>query len=349
MFVLGKHRWRVALAMLAVAATSIAGCGADDDQERDRVEQRIETLQTAFDTRDLRDACRGMTERAQLLITYMAHAAAPSCEASLRRLKGWMANGDRSVIGPAPAVEDVDVDGRRAVATIEQRGSRPYSVRMASSGERWKLDGVFDAGASTFQELSDVPPDPPSPPPPTSGDGDAAEVSTSASDGDACPSVRLGGAGGVSGGCVLSLSRAKLTMSVLNLFGRMPLADCRLRLTLHVDSRGRTWADDFQTVGPRACGDIRGCESNQLSSQHRPWHGRIERGPDGRLRHRFVDVCLDTCVGEYRGDWAVGMKRHGRGWRLRSSAAMVGSSGWLFKGTLDSRPSELAVTAGSSG
>ena len=299
--------------IVALGIVVIPGCGGATDG--DKIEDRLTAVQVAFDAGDLRTACQGMTERAKLLIGFMAHSAATTCPLDLRRVRGWMADGERSEIGPAPRVVDVNVDGRHAKATVEQPGSPPYSVRLARRGDDWKLDGVFDAGASTFQEFSDVPPDRGPPPGPVTSA--AAPV----------------GAPTCEPTCEIE-AQSPMRLTVLNAFGRMFLSKCTIHFTLRVDADGSTTTNDFYAAGENACGDVRACATNQTNTRHRAWNGQIERTSDGKLRHRFVDVCLDTCVGEYRGDWAVGIERRGTGWRLQSDSAMVGTTGWLFDGAI---------------
>jgi hypothetical protein len=312
-------------AVLGVGAT---GCGSSgDDGERDAIETRLTSLQSAFAANSPERVCRHLTERAVQLISWMAHEVSADCPAAVKRIRTWMGNGEREVVGARPKLTDVEVKGRQATATVERPDSAPYSVRFAEAKTGWKLDGVFDAGTSTFQEHSNVPFD--SGPPPEPADADADE-------GTPVEPTRP---------AEIEVVDAPVNISVLNLFGRMPLSRCTLHMTLEIDASGATRTDDFYVGGENACGDIRGCDSNEMNSRHAAWTGRIERAPDGALQHRFDDVCLDTCVGMYRGSWTVGLERTAKGWRLRSDGQMVGRTGWIFDGSMPARGDELEVAS----
>lgn len=314
------------------------GCGGDPD-DRPALEQRLETIQEAFDRPDLARVCDLMTQRARTLLVYMAHGQDLTCSKNLATVRKWMANGRRSVIGPAPDPVGFEFNNGGARAIVQRVGESPYAVRVAETQDGWKLDGLFDAGTSQkFQGHSGVPFDPA----PTV-DGVARNTAPLRAAG--CPRVRTAGARGVGGGCIIEVSRASLRVSLMNLFGRMRFTRCDVRLKLHVDGAGRTWTNDFVAVGGQACGDIRACASDKRNSHHPPWEGQVERAPDGSLRLRFRNVCLDTCIGMYQGAWAMRLERTGDVWRLRSDKAMVGRTGWIFDGSMPAKGAYIRFAA----
>jgi hypothetical protein len=67
-----------------------------------------------------------------------------------------------------------------------------------------------------------------------------------------------------------------------------------------------------------------------------PRHGAIQRAGDGRLLLQIHDLCLDTCVGRFAGDWVVEVAQGSDAWRLRADRTAVGTSGWVFDGTMES-------------
>lgn len=350
MLVSGRS-WKVfvACATLFGIACATTGCGSDDSVDRGVIEARLSALQESFDASDMVRACQQLTPRAKALIGSMGHASPEGCREDLAKIRKWMANGDRRVIGPAPRFLEVEGDADSARATVRPPGTEPYAVRFANHGGRWKLDGVFDAGTASLQEGSRVPPDEGEPELSGAEDGAPVEVSFDRkSKRLPCPKT-TGDEIGRDSDCRIEVTPTAVDASVLNPFGRMPFATCDVEFTLHVEPDGRTWTDDF--VGrsggagySAACGDFEAC-GIRASGGHMRWTGRITMGPERELRHRFTDMCLDTCVGKFRGDWTVDLRKSDRGWRLRADDAMVGVSGWTIDGEMRARTTALSFSA----
>jgi hypothetical protein len=108
--------------------------------------------------------------------------------------------------------------------------------------------------------------------------------------------------------------------------------------TLRLNDLGRIWIDELKTSGAIACNDVELCRANFV---HRPWVGQI----DDDMRAR-INVCLATCIGEFRDQLVLDLERERSRWRLVARDEVVGPGGWEIDGkwrlsaaTLSVRPS----------
>ena len=130
-----------------VVAVGLAGCGGDDEPDRDSPERTVNSYLTALAEGDGERACEELTPDAQaelsgLLATQLGLARLKDCVAMAEQL------GD--VLGPATAEElldgdagDVRVDG--ATATASPPGG-PARIRLVRRGGDWQIDEHLEGG-----------------------------------------------------------------------------------------------------------------------------------------------------------------------------------------------------------
>jgi hypothetical protein len=130
------------------------------------------------------------------------------------------------------------------------------------------------------------------------------------------------------GGCSdFITSRNRLRFTVRTLAGDMPFARCLYNYDLQIDGSGRTLIDGMISAGKNPCNDVRPCP-NAKHTDWLPWHGRIERRAGGFI-HR-VDACVDTCLGQFKGELIMRLEERGGSWRATAVQSQVGSSGFVF-------------------
>lgn len=126
------------------------------------------------------------------------------------------------------------------------------------------------------------------------------------------------------------LSRGRLDFSIRTLAGELPFARCLYNYDLQVDGSGRTRMSGIISAGENPCNDVRPCK-NATRPGWAPWEGRIVREPDGGLLHR-VDACIDTCLGQFKGQLVMRLDKRGRAWRASVRRDFVGTSGFVLEG-----------------
>lgn len=133
----------------------------------------------------------------------------------------------------------------------------------------------------------------------------------------------------VLGPCVVVTRDDPVDVYVLTMLGRLHFGRCAVQYSLHVDADGRTEMYHVTFDGPQPCPDALACGWEE--ERARPWPGRIHGDGRGGF-HNHVDVCLDTCLGQFQGRLTIDLLRHRQGWRARAQQQSVGTSGLSFDG-----------------
>ncbi len=329
-----------ALAIVAVLALLPTACGDDPQPE---IEAVFDRAATAFADRDARTLCRLLSPRGKLLVGSSGHEERPlNCRQDVRRFI------DATLpyrAGPRPEIVDVaETDDGRASAHVRLPSGATVTLPFTeSSGGDWQLDGFFDASLSLLQAVNypeanrlTVAPDPAPP------DADNVTVRDGRTSRRPCPNVIMDANEYplVSGGCVLEVKAEAIGMSVWGPFGVLPYGDCEVSYALHVDSAGRAWLTDFLVMGRNPCVDTVACYDRD--KQNIPWAATITRTGDDRLRIRLDDICLDTCMGRFRGRWDMELVQQPQGTTVRF-ASTLGSTGWTSRGAVTSANQPLRV------
>ncbi len=156
-----------------------------------------------------------------------------------------------------------------------------------------------------------------------------------------CPAIDTSDRQDVRGGCKAEIDDARVSLSVLTMFGTLPFADCFAIHSMHLSSSGRV-VFDISIAGKTPCNDIRACTGVDDGGTPR-WEGRLERTAGGDL-HTHLGACLDTCMGQFKGRLTVALRPDGDRWRGAATRQEVGTSGFQFDGRWRSGPARFAPT-----
>lgn len=160
-----------------------------------------------------------------------------------------------------------------------------------------------------------------------------------------CPAIEVDRRGDLTGGCALEVSSGDFAIVIRTVVGDMEFGSCPYGYEMLVDGSGRTKLVDVAPGGQSPCNDMRACNRDDV----KPWSGRIEAGPDGRLTH-VVQACFDTCMGQFSGELRLGLSRIGDSWRQTADRALVGDSGYQLDGSWDIEQRDLDIRpVGSAG
>jgi len=337
-------RWLTKLALgglVAIgAAFAMPACGDDLGPE---LKPALDRALAAFANRDAHALCRSLSKDGLLMIGSSAHEERPvDCPRDVRK---FLAETEAFRAGPRPRVIDtVNDGGDRATAKLQLAGETRVALPFTREGDEWKLDALFGASLSLVQAVNY-----PGATARLAVDGRPARVD--AEDSVAvraadeagrplCPDTALDERGLVVGGCEMELATDQIDLSVWGPFGVLPYGDCDVFLRLLVDGSGRAWVTDLEVDGWNPCPDTVACRGRDMENV--PWAATIEPDDAGRALLRIVNVCLDTCIGRFRGDWDMEMTPTIRGWRLRF-VSMIGDSGFKADGSLTSRGNSIAI------
>jgi hypothetical protein len=158
-----------------------------------------------------------------------------------------------------------------------------------------------------------------------------------------CPAIDASDPSHPRGGCFVEMHTRDIAIVIRSVVGDMQFGTCSYEHDMRVDGQGRTYLDGISAGGPNPCNDMNACYHEDA----KPWRGRIEAGPDGRLTH-VIDACLDTCMGQFVGQLRLSLKRIGGRWEQTADHALVGDSGyqidgsWYMERDVDIRPADSA-------
>jgi hypothetical protein len=171
-----------------------------------------------------------------------------------------------------------------------------------------------------------------------------AVSSTESGERSSCSPVRIRGPKRIAGGCVVEVSGSYVEFDVKTMVGDMDFSRCVMSFTMHVGGSGGVVVDEGKIDGRSPCNDVYPCFTDEAIL---PWRGKIRRVRGDRLE-LHVDMCLDTCLGRFRGPFVAGLRPTRKGWRIVADHAPVGMSGWEFHGDLDmsAKTLEFAVPSG---
>jgi len=337
------------LAVVAIAgASSCGGDGSDSDGAQPpslTVRQTLDRALAAAERRDLNALCGLLSRKARLVIGHARHGSLPlECPIdSGYYIEAFQAYPN----GVTPRIVAIERSGPdRAVATYALPDGMRAAIPLRVEDGAWKLDGFFDADLARLQMkyveagnrpvredslfVSSETPTAVSPDP---------RVTARDGAGRRCADVGLDRFPELRGGCVLSLSgRQRITLQTP--FGFMLFAQgCDVDYKLRVAGDGRAWVDSITIGGPSPCLDMIPCVGKDRAEQSRvvPWQARVRRPPrGGGLRLVIENACFDTCIGLFKGRWALDLVESPRGWRA-SSSGVLGSSGMRVDGSVGSK------------
>jgi hypothetical protein len=159
-----------------------------------------------------------------------------------------------------------------------------------------------------------------------------------------CPAIDASDPLAPQGGCKVDMASRDVAIVIRTVVGDMHFGTCSYEHDMLVDGAGRTYLVGITSGGPNPCNDMGVCDHENA----KPWRGRIESGPDGRLAH-VVDACFDTCMGQFVGEMRLGLERVDGRWVQTADRALAGDSGYqidggwdVTEGDLDIRPSGSA-------
>jgi hypothetical protein len=177
---------------------------------------------------------------------------------------------------------------------------------------------------------------------PGPGGGKVKVSSTAGGERVPCPPVRVRGPKRIDGGCVLEANGSYIELEVKTMVGALEFSSCTMYFTMHVDRAGSFVIEDAKIDGRNPCNDAFPCFTEESIL---PWRGEIRRSAGGKLQ-AHVDMCLDTCMGRFRGPFVAELRPTRKGWRLVADHAPVGMSGWEFDGHLDIATETLEIAGG---
>jgi len=315
-------RW---IALTIIGAAALGGCGTDGaDADRDEIVAVVEQLQNDFEVGDVEAICRATSAGVHEQLAASAHGEPASCPVALDRVLLLIEEGLlRS--GP-PRVSDVSVDGDEAVVSLEAGDGPDVAVPFKRTGDRWRMSNFFGVEALPEAKPFARPafPVPRSNAlPPTD-----APVRAFAASGAACPALAASAAG-TRGECDSPVSGAH-RFDVRTVLGTFPLGRCNLEGKLQIDGRGNVALHDIALPGPSPCNDLVACRDR--AGERRPWLGVLRGDPGERLDGRLA-MCLDTCVGRFKGPVDVSVEKTPAGWRMTFGDAPVGSGSLALSGS----------------
>lgn len=340
---------RIAILGAVVGVGAVAGCSSNDDEQALR--GAFAEVRAAVDRGDPAALCEALGDAAQRQLGSIGHEHPTTCHRDalpfLRSLtRAGVSRGFR------PHLLSADVDGDRALATVAVAPGSRVELPFERADGDWRLASVFAITATPRREIGTPVPgqvvlDEPDPPPATS------EASASRAGGAPCGDYeeRVDPYVPLRGGCELRAPPTPATLTLQSAFGEMILAECEIDFFLNVDGRGRVglsrfWAGGGSQGGP--CWDIVACERpnpppESLATLRTPWDGVI--GRDRKGWSVLVDLCLETCVGQFEGVLEFALTpAPGDRWRLHARDAAAGTSGLALAGSWDTR-GELALEA----
>jgi hypothetical protein len=155
-----------------------------------------------------------------------------------------------------------------------------------------------------------------------------------------CPAIMERSPRHVTGGCKLDALGSGISMKVHSMVGDFDFSSCTVNFDLRLDRHGRALMEHFNILGRSPCNDARPCFTE---TAYLPIHGRVRAvGPKGLVL--AADMCLDTCLGRFRGGFVFAIARSGNAWRLNAERAPIGDSGWEIDGGWDlETPSALEI------
>lgn len=171
-----------------------------------------------------------------------------------------------------------------------------------------------------------------------------------------CPSVHER-SGFVAGGCRATGYAFQAGLTIRTAFGAMPFGQCVISFDFVLDRGGRIRMDRLRIGGGSPCNDAVPCAPASVLRPLRPgdsvplaartpWKGRIVTAAENRYGG-YVDLCIDTCAGQYRGRTRVALVRGGDAWSLRASAAGVGVTALELDGNWTLRDAAFDIEGGS--
>jgi hypothetical protein len=301
------------------------------------VTDAVNDLQDGFIAGRENQVCARMTKAARTQAGEMGHGDPTTCPRDVRRVVGMIGKGGGWRNEGKPRVDEVEVAGDRATATIALDDGWRADIPFTKDARRWKLAGFFGTSPAHASKVGAAIQKASFPPP--AGPG----IEVSDGDGGRCTTPSVKRYPRISGGCKLTASsREELDMTVLTPFGDFKFDECTVEYRIFVDGAGRTWTHDFDVAGHGdACGDVNQCfdEDEDLL----PWRGRIRDDGHGGFIH-VMDVCLFTCVGQFTGELVMRLSQDGDRWRTELADA-DGATGFRFTGPLAVRSDGLEITA----
>lgn len=158
-----------------------------------------------------------------------------------------------------------------------------------------------------------------------------------------CPAIDAGDPRKLRGGCEVEMDTRGIAIVIRSVVGDMPFGTCFYSFDMRVDGSGRTYLEEIAVGGPSPCNDMKPCDNDDP----KPWRGRIEAAPDGRLSH-VVDACFDTCMGQFVGELRLGLERVDGRWTLTADRALTGSSGYQIDGSWRTEQRDLDIRPNAS-
>jgi hypothetical protein len=304
---------------------------------RGPVTAAIHRLQRAFRAGDFDRLCANVTPEAARQAGEAAHGDASTCQKDLSRLFRLIRDGGGWRHRGAPRVVAVHSDGRHATATIALDRRWQAAVPLERQAGRWKLSGLFGSQAGLAKrEAAAIPGERF----PAAG---TPAVRVADADGSECRPLSARRYPRIGGGCRFVIRGEELPLTILTPFGDFEFDRCSLTYITRVDGAGRTWTRIEASGSGQACGDVNTCLDHALDDEVQQ-RGRILAASHGSFVHR-IDLCLNTCVGDFTGVHEIRLWHDGRRWR----AAPIdggGASGFRYQQLLDVRGDLLIARDG---
>jgi len=322
------------VAILAVALATGCGDGRDQASDREQIRQVVADMQRDIAADKPRRACEAFSREVRRQIGMAGHGTPSGCALDLRETLDLIR---LSIRDARPAVDAVELDGDRAIATLAGANRTAMRVPFAHEDGRWRIANLFGASTlppKTVAARPDTPPELPTTSaaatPATSGA--AVTVAGSARP---CGRVRRDGAHGVAGGCRGDVVGGAADFVVRTPLGSFPLSaeGCAPLGGLRIASDGRIWIDEMalrMMPSQHLCADTVPCTTSK--GEIVPWAGRLRMAAGGQLVGE-LEMCVATCVGRYRGTAKVEASTSPRGMRLRFDSSPLESGGLIVHGS----------------
>lgn len=297
-----KAGWLGPVLALSLVAGAL-GCGdGGGSPEKDAIDKVVTTLQEALETGDVDSVCRLTTPAVHKQFSSSGHGTDAPCFDSFNRV--LLMVEEQLLESRKPTVEDVSVDGDDATATLATADGTRFSVPFERRGGRWRLSNFY--GSETLPEV-----EPESPATFRTGPATVASLEGTAVTGT--ESARF---------------RGRYDFDVRTPIGTFTLGSCEVGGILRLDG-DRAAIEEMAVSGDNPCNDLQPCK-DRTDTRKTPWTGSLTTEDDGYRGD--AAVCLDTCVGRFRGKAIYEVRRSGESWRLTFQGSPVGSGALAVSG-----------------
>jgi hypothetical protein len=133
------RRLRRPIAPVLALALALAGCGGGSDGQEEAVRGAVDRLYSALAEKDAGGVCEALAREQREVVARGGGTKPPaSCEQVMGVALNFVGRGKGLEDADQAEVTDVELDGSRAVATVDFKG-RSAQVELRKEGGDWKV------------------------------------------------------------------------------------------------------------------------------------------------------------------------------------------------------------------